>query len=234
MKGELQAFFSSRDDQTSIDTPLRFRYLNRKQPKIGSNQTDTRRALLPIRAAFSSFDWSPNTMSFLAEIWNSFKSTVRGFDTPHQLALGLTLGLAIGLLPKDSLLPYALGVIAILTPGNLFCLAIGITATSFLSIHLDPVTHPIGSWILTYQPLQTTWSWLHELPMAPWTRFNNTVVMGNLALGLALALPIYLLSRTLFAKFGPSIFKLVVESRLARKLTDKFANPDATTQLQES
>lgn len=147
-------------------------------------------------------------MNYLGEIWKAFRSTVRGFDTPHQLALGLSLGVWVGLLPKDSLIPYVLGAIAILTPGNLLCFGLGCLLGSLASPALDGITHPLGHAVLTYQPMQTTWEWLFQLPVVPWTRFENTVVTGNLVLGLIAALPIYFGFRTLSAWMGPKILLL--------------------------
>ena len=65
-------------------------------------------------------------MDAIQQSWSSFKGTVRGFDTPHQLGLGLAFGIAVGLIPKDSLLPYAIGFIAILSTANLLCFGIGV------------------------------------------------------------------------------------------------------------
>lgn len=156
-------------------------------------------------------------MNFFGEIWQSFRSTIRGFDSPHQLALGLTLGLMVGLLPKDSLLPYMLGTLAILTPGNLVCLALGVVVGSIAGPFCDTFTHEIGGWILTFAPLQSTWASLYKLPIVPWTRFENTVVMGSLALGVLAALPIYFVSKTTFKAFGPRAYAIVTDNRFTRR-----------------
>lgn len=157
-------------------------------------------------------------MNFLNEIWNSFRLTVRGFDTPRQLALGVVFGMLVGLIPKDSLLPYAIGILGILSTGNLLSLTISAIAFSYVSPLLDPTTHQIGSWVLTLEPLQATWAAIYQLPMVPWTRFDNTVVMGSLILGICLTMPIHWISFRIFEKFGSSIFKFVSRTRVARWL----------------
>ena len=134
-------------------------------------------------------------MNAIQQSWIRFKGTVRGFDTPHQLGLGMAMGVAVGLIPKDSLIPLVLGVVAILTTANLLCFGIGVIAAHVVSPFLDHVTHPIGSWALTFSPLDGFWAMLTELPLMPWTRFNNTVVMGTLILGILLAVPIYIVTR---------------------------------------
>lgn len=134
-------------------------------------------------------------MNAIQQSWTNFKGTVSGFDTPHQLALGMAFGVAVGLIPKDSLLPYAIAVIAILSTANLLCFAIAVIAAHVVSPALDHLTHLIGSWFLTFDPLEPFWVTLSELPLVPWTRFNNTVVMGTLILGILIAVPVYTMTR---------------------------------------
>ncbi len=147
------------------------------------------------RISIQSQQRSVPKMDAIQQSWTSFKGTVRGFDTPHQLGLGLAFGVAVGLIPKDSLLPYAIGVIAILSTANLLCFGIGVVVAHVASPTLDHLTHEIGSWFLTFRPLEPIWATLSEFPLVAWTRFNNSVVMGTLILGILLAVPIYTMTR---------------------------------------
>ena len=168
-------------------------------------------------------------MKLLTSIWTSFKSTVRGFDSPKQLAMGVTFGMMIGVFPKDSLLPYVIALVALFTTANLLCLAISTILFSWVSPVLDPITHQIGLWVLTFDPLESTWAQLYQLPIVAWTRFENTVVMGSACLGLALAIPVYLSGRYCFRKYGSSIYERFSQTRFARWIVD-----EPTTQLQKS
>ena len=141
-------------------------------------------------------------MDAIQQSWSSFKGTVRGFDTPHQLGLGLAFGIAVGLIPKDSLLPYAIGFIAILSTANLLCFGIGVIVAHVVSPALDHLTHVIGSWFLTFSPLEPIWAPLSEFPLVAWTRFNNSVVMGTLILGILFAVPIYTMTRMVSRSVG--------------------------------
>ncbi len=155
-------------------------------------------------------------MNFLREPWQAFRSTVKGFDSSHQIALGVALGMMIGLIPKDSLLPYGVALLALLTNANLLSLIVSTLIFSQLSPLLDPITHPLGAWILTFDPLESIWISLYQTPIVPWTRIENTVVMGTLMLGILLAIPVYSLSYRLYEKFGASISNLVLNNRFAR------------------
>ena len=139
------------------------------------------------------------------KLWNLFQSSLRGFDSSRQLALGVCLGVIIGLLPKDSLLCYAMIVVLILSTANLLCGIVSSIGFSVVGLFLDPWSHQVGQYVLNYEPLVATWSWLATLPIVPWTRFNNTVVMGSLAIGLAAFIPLYIISYCLFEFYG-SVF----------------------------
>ncbi len=144
-------------------------------------------------------------MDAIQQSWTSFKGTVRGFDTPHQLGLGMAFGIVVGLIPKDSLLPYVIGVIAILSTANLLSFGIGVIVAHVISPALDHLTHLIGSWFLTFSPLESVWATLSEIPLLGWTRFNNSVVMGTLILGALLAVPTYTMTRMVSRSAGGRI-----------------------------
>ena len=141
-------------------------------------------------------------MDAIQQSWTSFKGTVRGFDTPHQLGLGLAFGTVVGLIPKDSLFPYLIGAIAVLSTANLLCFAIGVFVAHVVSPALDHLTHEIGTWFLTFSPLEPIWATLNEFPLVAWTRFNNSVVMGTLILGILFAVPVYTMTRMVARSAG--------------------------------
>ena len=176
-------------------------------------------------------------MNYLSEAWRSFKGTVKGFDSPNQLALGVVFGMLIGLIPKDSLLPYFFVVLALLTNANLVSIICSAITFSLISPLLDRLSDPIGTWALTYEPFEATWAWLIQLPIVPWTRFDNTVVAGSMLLGIGLAIPVYTLSLLVFRKFGKKIASIVSQNSFVRWIVgespeDTTANPSSI--LQES
>lgn len=157
-------------------------------------------------------------MKIIRQIWEAFASSIKGFDSPRQLALGLTFGMMLGLLPKDSLFPYALGLIALLTNANLLTLIVSGFVFSSIGPLADPLTHQIGQWVLTFDPFEPAWIWLCQIPIVPWTRFTNTVVMGSLVLGIVTSVPTYAVSTQFFHKYGNAFFNLVFKNRFANWL----------------
>lgn len=51
---------------------------------------------------------------------------------------------------------------------------------------LDPLLSRIGEFLLTEPSLAGLWSTFYNVPLLPWTRFNNSMVLGAFALGLCL------------------------------------------------
>ena len=76
-----------------------------------------------------------------------------------------------------------------------------ILVVSFLSTFLDPVTNGLGRWLLTMPSLHGFWTHLYNMPVMPWTDFNNTVVLGSLAVGIGLVYPVYRFSKPVFRKY---------------------------------
>ena len=89
---------------------------------------------------------------------------------------------------------------------------------SWLGPLLDPLAHTVGVSVLTYTPLESTWAWLIQLPVMPWTRFDNSIVMGSLVIGLLAAYPLYRISRYLFEVYGKAIYESWRKTGLARPM----------------
>lgn len=169
-------------------------------------------------------------MKIIRQIWDAFAASVKGFDSPRQLALGVTFGMMLGLLPKDSLFPYVIGLVALLTNANLLALIVSGLIFNSIGPLADPFTHQIGQWVLTFDPFEPAWIWLCQLPIVPWTRFTNTVVMGSLVLGIVSSVPIYSVSSQLFHRYGHAFFSLVVKNRFAKWLIGP-AQPEIQEQI---
>lgn len=130
---------------------------------------------------------------------------VAAADTPRQLALGLAIGMMIGLVPKGNLTAIALSMILLGTRVNLATGMLGALLFSWLSGWTDPLAHRIGNGLLNCEPLQPMLASLHNLPLVPWTAFDNTVVFGSLTLGIWLFWPVYHFGQLGFARAQPWI-----------------------------
>ena len=124
-------------------------------------------------------------------------------DSPRQLAVGVMLGMMIGLVPKGNLIAVGLLVLLFALRANLATGTIAAVLFSWMVFFLDPISHRIGHAVLGAERLQPIWAYLYDLPLVPWTSFNNTVVFGSLILGICLSYPVYRVSRRMFEVYQP-------------------------------
>jgi uncharacterized protein (TIGR03546 family) len=141
-------------------------------------------------------------MFFLRPIRFFFKALVTD-NTPSQMALGFALGVVIGLVPKGNMIAISLMIVLSAIRVNLGMGMLTAFAFSWVGVVLDPFTHRIGNALLTTDQLVPFWTELYNQPMAPWTKFNNTIVLGSFVLGMTLLVPIFLIAKPIFRKYTP-------------------------------
>ncbi|MBM83554.1 MAG: hypothetical protein CMJ78_23590 [Planctomycetaceae bacterium] len=124
-------------------------------------------------------------------------------NTPKRMAIGFALGVVVGLVPKGNLIAITLMMLLGFLRVNLGTGMVTAFIFSWIGMLLDPVTHMIGLFVLTHEALRSTWISFGDMPLAPWTDFNNSIVLGSFLLGLVLAYPSYRISEPLFAKYTP-------------------------------
>jgi uncharacterized protein (TIGR03546 family) len=139
-------------------------------------------------------------------------------DSPGQLASGFALGMMLGLVPKGNLIAVLLSIVLLATRINLAAATLGALLFTVISGLVDPLTHRIGLFLLTCGALQSAWTFLYNLPLLPWTRFNNTVVLGSLALGVALLVPVYFAAKLLVDRYRPRIVEWIRRHRVSEVL----------------
>ena len=130
---------------------------------------------------------------FWLNIVAKFIKVLRAGETPRQIAAGFGFGYLIGLMPFWTLQGILLFFVMFLLNINLAAGTLAIVICSISAYLLDPIFHHLGYFILAQIPaLHGFWETLYNLPVAPLTRFNNTVVMGSLVVGLISVFPVYL------------------------------------------
>ena len=125
-------------------------------------------------------------------MWLPFLRTVRHVlsihrrDTsPRQLAAGLALGIALGLVPKGNLSAMVLTCMLFGSRANLGVGVIAAFVVSLIAPSFDFLLHATGSAILGIELVQRTLGTLFRLPLIAWSRLDNTVVMGGVTIGMA-------------------------------------------------
>lgn len=133
---------------------------------------------------------------FWLQFISKFIKVLRAGESPPLIATGFTMGFVVGLTPFLTLQNMLILAVAILTKVNLAAVFFAIFLFSFIAYIFDPVFHDLGFWVLVkLEELHGVWTDLYNWPVAPFTRFYNTVVMGSLIAALILSVPVYFLAK---------------------------------------
>ena len=126
------------------------------------------------------------------KILSNFIKAFRSGESPGQIAGGFGVGFMIGIMPFFTLQGLILFILLMLLNINIAAGTVAILLASLFAFLVDPVFHSLGYFVLTGIPfLQGFWETLNNIPVAPLSRFNNTVVMGSFISGLALFIPVF-------------------------------------------
>src|SRR6266566_339434 len=129
-------------------------------------------------------------------------------DTPGQVGAGLALGAILGLTPLLNLHNVVVLILIIMLRVSFSGALLGWLLFTPLGFAFDPLFDALGHWLLLETPALTgVWTTLYNTPVVPLTNFNNTVVLGSLAVALALFLPLNALGR-----FGVRRYRAAVQA----------------------
>ena len=143
---------------------------------------------------------------FWLKIIKDFLAILREGQSPRQVSAGFTLGSIIGFSPMLTLQGAVVWLIILLFDVNLGAAFLAVALCKLCAYLLDPAFHWLGYQILTnIDALRPLWTTLYNAPVAPLTRFNNTVVMGSFVCALILAFPIYFGFKHLVIAYRKSI-----------------------------
>jgi len=121
---------------------------------------------------------------------------LRAGASPSQIAGGVTLGMFLGFMPLLNLYSLLIIFLILILNVNLSMAIFSLTCFGLFSFLLDSVFHDIGYFLLVdVATLHEFWTILYNIPLFPFTRFNNTVVLGSFVTAMILSIPLFVLAR---------------------------------------
>jgi len=123
----------------------------------------------------------------------------------NQIAAGVAAGFILGMTPALSLQSFIVFLCLFLFRIQMGMAFVAAFFFSFVAWILDPIFHKVGAAVLTLPALESLFTSLYNLPIVPYTRFNNSVVMGSGVLSLLLVPFVFLLSRSLLLKYRETV-----------------------------
>ncbi len=136
-----------------------------------------------------------------------------------SIASGFALGMVFGLVPSNILITVALFFFFCLFRIHGGAMFLSWALFALFAYLLDPLFDRFGYWLLTGVPSLTPfWIRGYNLPVVPWTNFNNSVTMGSLTVGLAAFFPMLLLFKLLIDRYRQSVLIRLSNSRVFKYL----------------
>jgi uncharacterized protein (TIGR03546 family) len=155
----------------------------------------------------------------LLKLIQSIFKTLHSAGTPGQVAAGMALGSALGLTPIMSLHNLVVFSLLVLLNVSFGGGMLGWMLFIPIGFLLDPVFDAIGLRLLSAPTLRPLWTDWTNIPLLPFTSFNNTVVLGSFVSWAVLAVPIFFAARYGVAKYRATIGERVRQSRFYRAVT---------------
>ena len=147
---------------------------------------------------------------FWLKLVTNFIKILREGQTPAQVAGGFALGFILGVSPMLTLQGMLVWLIILVLDVNLSAATFSLAFFAMFAYIIDPLFHRIGYFLLVdIGGLKGLWTTLYNAPIAPLTRFNNTVVMGSFVTALILFFPLYI---------GMKKFVIVYRATLGEKI----------------
>jgi len=131
-----------------------------------------------------------------------------------SLAAGMTCGFILGMTPTLSL--HSLLIFLLLFFFRIQIGAALVTAFffKFIAFILDPVFHSVGSKVLEMESLHGFFTTLYNLPLIPYTRFNNSIVMGSAVITFALSPIVFIFGQFFISKYREIVVARFKETKL--------------------
>jgi len=122
-----------------------------------------------------------------------------------SLAAGLTCGFILGLTPVFSLQTLLVFICLFLFRIQIGAAFLAAFFFKLIAFALDPAFQVVGQSVLELESLRPLYTALYNMPIIPYTRFNNTVVMGAGVFAIALSPVVFVISRIFIVQYRAQV-----------------------------
>ena len=157
-------------------------------------------------------------MLTILKLLQSLFRTLHSEGTPGQVAAGIMLGAAIGLSPLLSAHNLVLFAAIVLLNVSFGGGMLGMALFTPLGFLLDPLFDKVGLALLEAPALRGLWTEWSNIPLLPYTNFNNSVTLGSIVVWVVLTVPLYCLGKRLIARYRATYGARVLNSKFMKAL----------------
>ena len=122
-----------------------------------------------------------------------------------SLAAGLTCGFILGMTPVLSLHSLLIFLILFFFRIQIGAAFLAAFFFKFMAFLLDPLFDVVGRKVLEMEGLAPLFTKLYNMPLIPFTRFNNSIVMGSAVITFTLSPIVFIISQRLIVKYRETV-----------------------------
>ncbi len=139
--------------------------------------------------------------------------------SPSEIAAGVAFGVILGLVPLSLVLGIFVFLLIFLLKVNIGAALFSALLFKLVAYFADPLADIFGYALLVdARLLAPFWSYLYNLPIVPFTRFNNTVVLGSILISIILFVPVYLLAKKFIIYYRTNLKTKVEKLKIVKVL----------------
>ena len=161
-------------------------------------------------------------LKFLKKIITILNSDI----SPRQIAAGFALGAFLGLPPSNIVNNLAVFFVIMILNVNVAAAMLGAAVFALVSFAADPIADGVGYLLLARMEfLSPLWVKLYNVPVVPFTRFYNTVMLGSFVLAAALLAPVTLAAESFVVYYRANLKVKVANLKIMKafKVTKIFS-----------
>lgn len=131
----------------------------------------------------------------------------------NQIAAGIAMGFVLGMTPVFSLQTLIVFIFIFLFRIQIGAAFVTAFFFKFAAFLLDPLFDTVGKIALSMEALRPLYTTLYNMPIVPFTRFNNSIVMGSGIVSLTLAPIIFIAAKVLVNKYREQVVEKFKQSK---------------------
>jgi uncharacterized protein (TIGR03546 family) len=136
----------------------------------------------------------------------------------NQIASGVAFGLILGFIPALSLQSILTLVLVMFFRVQLGAVFISAFFFAFPAYLFDHTFNQLGSYILEFEAFRPLFTSLYAMPIIPYTRMFNSLIMGATAMAFLLFPIVFLLFRFLIIKYREKVVARINNTKLFKML----------------
>jgi len=135
-----------------------------------------------------------------------------------QIAAGFAWGMLLGIIPAGNFFWIVLFIVSFFFRHNHGSKLLSLVIIKLLSPLVVYQIDALGWWILHIDSFRPFFISMFNMPFVPFTKFNNTLVMGGLAIGLVLWIPVFFMFMALIPLYRNHVAVKIRNSKVIKAI----------------